>query len=66
MRLGSKIADYLIKPINPSQILLSVKKLLQNKQLIDERTTQSYQQDFMNISMAFGDAERLSRLVKYL
>ncbi|WBL43820.1 bifunctional response regulator/alkaline phosphatase family protein [Algoriphagus halophytocola] len=55
--IGGKIADYLIKPINPSQILLSVKKLLQNKQLIDERTTQSYQQDFMNISMAFGDAE---------
>lgn len=55
--IGGKIADYLIKPINPNQILLSVKKLLQNKQLIDERTTQSYQQDFMNISMAFGDAE---------
>jgi CheY-like chemotaxis protein len=55
--IGGKIADYLIKPINPSQILLSVKKLLQNKQLIDERTTQSYQQDFMNISMAFDDAE---------
>jgi CheY-like chemotaxis protein len=55
--IGGKIADYLIKPINPSQILLSVKKLLQNKQLIDERTTQSYQQDFMNLSMAFGDAE---------
>lgn len=55
--IGGKIADYLIKPINPSQILLSVKKLLQNRQLIDERTTMNYQQDFMNISMAFGDAE---------
>ncbi|MFC3881911.1 PglZ domain-containing protein [Algoriphagus namhaensis] len=55
--IGGKIADYLIKPINPSQILLSVKKLLQNRQLIDEKTTMNYQQDFMNISMAFGDAE---------
>ncbi len=55
--IGGKIADYLIKPINPSQILLSVKKLLQNRQLIDEKTTMHYQQDFMNISMSFGDAE---------
>ncbi len=55
--IGGKIADYLIKPINPNQILLSVKKLLQNKQLIDEKTNLSYQQDFMNISMAFGDAD---------
>ena len=37
--IGGKIADYLIKPINPSQILLSVKKLLQNRQLIDENTS---------------------------
>ncbi len=55
--IGGKIADYLIKPINPSQILLSVKKLLQNRQLIDEKTTMHYQQDFMNISMSFGDAQ---------
>ena len=55
--IGGKIADYLIKPINPNQILLSVKKLLQNRQLIDEKTMMNYQQDFMNISMAFGDAQ---------
>ncbi|HCH42959.1 MAG TPA: two-component system response regulator, partial [Algoriphagus sp.] len=55
--IGGKIADYLIKPLNPSQIWLSVKKILQNRQLIEEKTTLSYQQDFMNISMAFGDAE---------
>lgn len=54
--IGGKIADYLIKPLNPSQIWLSVKKILQNKQLIDTKTTQSYQQDFMQISMALGDA----------
>lgn len=55
--IGGKIADYLIKPLNPNQILLSVKKLLQNKQLIDEKTTLNYQQEFMKISMAFGDAQ---------
>ncbi|WP_194777463.1 T9SS response regulator signal transducer PorX [Pararhodonellum marinum] len=55
--IGGQIADYLIKPINPSQILLSVKKILQNKQLISEKTNSSYQQDFINISMAYNDAD---------
>ncbi len=53
--IASKIADYLIKPINPHQILLSVKKLLDNKRLISERTNLNYQQDFRNISMAFSE-----------
>ncbi|HAR19341.1 MAG TPA: two-component system response regulator, partial [Cytophagales bacterium] len=53
--IGSKIADYLIKPINPNQVLLSLKKLLENKRLVSEKTTTGYQQDFRNISMAFGD-----------
>ncbi len=54
--IGGKIADYLIKPINPNQILLSVKKILQNKQLISEKTNLSYRQDFRNISMACDEA----------
>jgi CheY-like chemotaxis protein len=53
--IGSKIADYLIKPINPSQILLSVKKILDNKRLIIEKTNLNYQQEFRKISMAFQD-----------
>ena len=53
--IGSKIADYLIKPVNPNQILMSVKKILDNKRLVSERANMSYQQDFMNITMAFGD-----------
>lgn len=53
--IGAQIADYLIKPLNPSQILLSVKKLLENKRLVTERTNMSYQQEFRNIAMAFGD-----------
>ncbi|MDN5202591.1 PglZ domain-containing protein [Fulvivirgaceae bacterium BMA10] len=53
--IGSKIADYLIKPLNPNQILLSVKKILDNKRLVNERTTISYQQDFRNLSMAYND-----------
>ncbi len=53
--IGSKIADYLIKPLNPNQILLSVKRILDNRRLVSERTNQSYQQDFRNLSMAFND-----------
>ena len=53
--IGSKISDYLIKPLNPNQILLSVKKILDNKRLVSEKTNLSYQQDFRNISMAFND-----------
>ena len=42
--IGSKIADYLIKPVNPSQILLSLKKNLDHSRLVSERTTINYQQ----------------------
>ncbi|OKL39867.1 T9SS response regulator signal transducer PorX [Pontibacter flavimaris] len=57
--IGSKITDYLIKPLNPNQILLSVKKALENKRLVSEKTNMSYQRDFRQLGMAFG--ERLSQ-----
>ena len=44
--IGSKIADYLIKPVNPHQILLSLKKILNHQHLIAEKTTQNYQKEF--------------------
>jgi CheY-like chemotaxis protein len=53
--IGSKIADYLIKPLNPNQILLSVKKIFDNKRLVTEKTNLNYQQEFRRISMAFLD-----------
>ncbi|MFW5760024.1 MAG: PglZ domain-containing protein [Cyclobacteriaceae bacterium] len=53
--IGAQIADYLIKPLNPNQILLSAKRILENKRLVSERTNLNYQQDFRNISMAFMD-----------
>ena len=49
--IGSKIADYLIKPVNPNQILLSLKKNLDHTRLISEKTTLNYQQEFRKISM---------------
>jgi DNA-binding NtrC family response regulator len=53
--IGAKIADYLIKPVNPKQLLLSIKKNLDHKRLISEKTNSAYQQDFRNISMQLGD-----------
>ena len=53
--IGAKIDDYLIKPLNPSQILLSVKKILDNKRLVIEKTNLNYQQEFRKISMSFLD-----------
>src|SRR5690606_11038172 len=53
--IGSKIDDYLIKPLNPHQILLSVKKILENKRLVTEKTTLSYQQQFRNLAMQYQD-----------
>jgi CheY-like chemotaxis protein len=53
--IGAKIADYLIKPVNPNQILLSLKKILEKKKLVDERTTVAYQQEFRQISMQLSD-----------
>ncbi len=49
--IGSKIADYLIKPVNPNQILLSLKKNLDHSRLISEKTTLDYQKEFRKITM---------------
>lgn len=53
--IGSQIADYLIKPVNPNQILHSLKKIIDKQRLVTEKTTQNYQQDFRNISMMLMD-----------
>ncbi|HRI80126.1 MAG TPA: bifunctional response regulator/alkaline phosphatase family protein [Cyclobacteriaceae bacterium] len=53
--IGAKIDDYLIKPLNPSQILIAVKKILDKKVLVMEKTNSNYQQEFQKISMAFLD-----------
>ncbi len=49
--IGSQIDDYLIKPVNPNQILLSLKKIIDNKRLVSEKTAVDYQQEFRKISM---------------
>lgn len=49
--IGSKIADYLIKPVNPNQILLSLKKNLDHSRLVSEKTTLDYQKEFRKIAL---------------
>ncbi len=70
--IGSNIADYLIKPVNPKQILLSLKKNLENKKLVSEKTTSQYQQEFTKLGMRIGSnldfeewVEVYSRLVRW-
>lgn len=53
--IGSKISDYLIKPVNPKQILLSVKKNLDTSRLVSEKSTSKYQQEFREIGMQLND-----------
>jgi CheY-like chemotaxis protein len=52
--IGSQISDYLIKPVNPNQVWLSLKKIIDNKRLVSEKTTTAYQQQFRNLFMALN------------
>lgn len=70
--IGSKIADYLIKPVNPNQILLSLKKNIHRKDIMTEVTQSGYQQDYQQIAMQIMDCntfqdwmEVYRRLVKW-
>lgn len=53
--IGGKIADYLIKPINPNQILLSLKKALDNKRLVSEKSNTDYRKEFGQIGMTINE-----------
>ncbi len=53
--IGGRISDYLIKPVNPNQILLAIKKNLEGKRLVSEKTSSNYQQEFRQISMDLQD-----------
>jgi DNA-binding response OmpR family regulator len=50
--IGSQISDYLIKPVRPNQILLAIKKIIDNKRLFQEKTTTDYRQEFQQIMLS--------------
>ncbi len=53
--IGGQISDYLIKPVNPNQILLSLKKNLKTKELVSQKNTSDYQMEFRQIGMRLND-----------
>lgn len=55
--IGSKIADYLIKPVNPNQILLTLKKNIHRREIVTEVTQSGYQQNFQDIAMQISDCD---------
>lgn len=54
--IGKKIADYLIKPVNPNQILLALKKNLDKDDIVSEITVEGYREEFNKISMSINDS----------
>lgn len=67
--IGSKIADYLIKPVNPSQVLLTLKKNIHQREIVQEVTQTSYRQEFSRIDMQLSEnlnAEEWKELYKRL
>lgn len=54
--IGSQMADYLIKPVNPKQILLSIKKNVNKKELVTKQTTSAYQVAFSKLGMKINDS----------
>ncbi|MBE6293488.1 MAG: bifunctional response regulator/alkaline phosphatase family protein [Bacteroidaceae bacterium] len=57
--IGSKIADYLIKPVNPNQILLALKKNIHKKDIVTEKTNSAYQQNFGKLGMQISDCRTI-------
>lgn len=62
--VGNNIADYLIKPVNPNQILLSIKKNLHSDRLVAEQTSTDYRAEFANISSLIAQADTLDDWMK--
>ncbi len=57
--VGSKIADYLIKPVNPNQILIAIKKHLHSERLVSEKATRDYREEFGQLGMLINSANTL-------
>ena len=62
--IGSKIADYLIKPVNPHQILLTLKKNIHQKEIVAEKANSAYQQNFGKLSMQINDAHTIEEWIE--
>ena len=54
--IGSEMADYLIKPVKPNQILLVIKRITEQRRLVTEKTTTNYRQEFGSIGNLISSA----------
>ncbi len=61
--IGEKIADYLIKPVNPKQILLALKKHIHQREIQEEHTNSSYRQEFSDISYMIDTAQTIEEFM---
>lgn len=57
--IGQQIADYLVKPVNPSQILMTLKKHIHQREIVEEKTNTGYQQEFQDIAYLINTARTL-------
>ncbi len=64
LAIGSKIADYLIKPVSPKQVLLAIKKNVHSKQLVTEKTTTDYRTEFGVIGQLIASANSFDNWVE--
>ncbi len=62
--IGSEIADYLIKPVNPNQLVLTIKKLIDNKRLVSEKTSMDYQIAFRELFMEINGNPNFEKWVE--
>lgn len=63
--IGSQISDYILKPVNPNQILLSLKKNLQSDVLVEQKTILEYQQEFRNLSLELSNLHTYQDWAEY-
>lgn len=63
--IGSQIADYILKPVNPNQVLLSLKKNLQSDKLVEQKTILEYQQEFRNLSLELSQLRTYEDWAEY-
>lgn len=63
--IGSQISDYILKPVNPNQVLLSLKKNLQSDDLVEQKTKLEYQQAFRNLSMELSYVNTYDEWAEY-
>ena len=60
--IGQKISDYLTKPVNPSQILLTAKKIIDGHRITGERVSRDYVSDFREISTMIDSGSRATKI----